>query len=142
MIDGRAIRYAIVAVGLLSAAGLVQTAAGSDRPRRAFEGKNVRVEFEGVVLERLPSPRIWSGVLATFQGIRYRVDKVLAGPTKPGDQIVYHVLVGPPLCESGEAILSQRIFKVGQRLHVRAERTPAGDYVGWENADSVLILLP
>ena len=59
---------------------------------------------------------------------------------QPGERVVYHALVGPPLCERDEPILSQRIFRVGQRLRVKGERTPAGDFVGWEQAESVQIL--
>ncbi len=125
---------------LLISGACLGFAAPDGQPRRAFEGKNVRIEFEGVVLERLSSPKIWSGGFATFQGIRYSVAKVISGPMKPGEHIVYHVLVGPPLCERDEPVLSYRIFKVGQRLRVKAERTPAGDYVGWEKANSVRIL--
>lgn len=122
---------------LMTCSGL---GAQEGQPRRAFEGKNAPVEFEGVVLKRLPSPRIWSGGFATFQGVRYSVTKVVSGPMEPGDHIVYHVLVGPPLCERNEPVLSRRIFRVGPKLHVRGEGTPAGDCVGWEKANSVQIL--
>lgn len=75
-----------------------------------------------------------------FQGIRYRVESVDSGPIEPGEQVVYHALVGPPLCERDEPILSQSIFRVGQKLRVKAERTPAGDFVGWEQAENAQIL--
>ena len=110
------------------------------QPKDAFSGSNAPVVFEGIVTERLRSPRIWCGVLATFQGVRYRVDKVTSGLMEPGERVVYHALVGPPLCEQDEAILSRSIFRLGQRLRVVGERTPSGEFVAWEQAENVRIL--
>jgi len=110
------------------------------QPRDAFSQQNEAAAFEGVVLERLPSPGFWAGFFSSFQGIRYKVTRVLAGPVTDGEIVVYHVLVGPPLCEKDEPVLSKAIFKVGNRLRVKAERTPAGDYVSWEQASNVTVL--
>src|SRR5262245_30009468 len=80
-------------------------------PRGYLSGTNTPVEFDGVILERLPSPRIWCGLFATFQGIRYRVESVISGPIEPGEQIVYYHLLGPPVCERNEPILSKKLFQ-------------------------------
>ena len=74
------------------------------QPTDAFNGMRTSIEFEGVILERLPSPRAWSGIFAWFQGVRYQVETVSSGPIKKGEHVVYHVLVGPPLCEDSEPI--------------------------------------
>ena len=110
------------------------------QPKDAFSGKNTPVVFEGVVRERLEPPGHWSGAFAAWQGVRYHVDLVVSGPMELGDVIVYHAVVGPPLCEPDKPELSRSIFRVGQKLRVKAERTPAGDFVVWEQAENVRII--
>jgi hypothetical protein len=110
------------------------------QPEDPWRGARAPVVFQGLVLERLPSPEVWCGIVATFQGVRYRVDSVASGPMEPGERVVYHALVGPPLCERDEPVLSREIFRVGQRLRVSCERTEAGEFVGWEQPGSVEVL--
>jgi hypothetical protein len=109
-----------------------------DRPRAVFSQPRTPVAFQGVVLERKKSDGYWSGVLEAYQAVRYRVESVESGPMAPtGEVLVFHALVGPPLCEADVPELSQAVFKVGQRLHVKAERTAAGDYVCGNDPQSV-----
>lgn len=99
------------------------------------------VEFAGVVVTRLASDHFWCGYSASYQGVRYQIERVIAGPMQVGETVVvFHALVGPPLCEADEPILSKEIFKVGQRLRIKAERTKAGEFVGWEQADNAKVL--
>ena len=100
----------------------------------------IPVVFQGVVVERLHSDGSWCGYAATFQGIRYRAEKIESGPLKTGEVVVFHALVGPPLCEPDTPELSRTIFKVGQRLRIKAELTSDGDLLGWEAADNAQIL--
>ncbi|HEX5138938.1 MAG TPA: hypothetical protein VFY93_18350 [Planctomycetota bacterium] len=108
-------------------------------PQPDSRERTAQVTFEGLVMERLPSAGAWCGVAATFQGVRYRVDTVESGPMEPGQQVVYHALVGPPLCERDAPVLSREIFRVGQRLRVECERTAKGEFVAWERAESVQV---
>lgn len=119
--------------------------AGDKSPRvytlpDAYSGSNQPVEFEGVVIERLPSMQVWAGWLPSYQGIKYDVNRVISGPITNGIHIVQHLLVGPPLCESNTRVLSSNIFKLGQTLHLKAELTPDGQYVGGEQADAAHII--
>jgi len=109
------------------------------QPRIDFAAPTEPVVFVGTVVRRLESPGFWAGYMASFQGVVYRVEKVESGPMKPGEQTVFHVLVGGPLCED-TPIVSRKIFRVGQRLKIKAERTSFGDYVGWEQAENVEIV--
>lgn len=109
-----------------------------ERPREVFTQPRTPVVFQGVVLERKKSDGFWSGVLEAYQAVRYRVEAVESGPMAPtGEVVVFHALVGPPLCEADVPELSKTIFKVGQRVQVQAERTAAGDYVCGNGAESV-----
>jgi hypothetical protein len=54
--------------------------------------------------------------------------------------VVFHALVGPPLCEADEPILSRKIFQVGQTLRIKAQRTKAGAFVGWEQAENAVVV--
>ncbi len=134
-----------VIVGLAAGFGLERPSRAPLRhvipqPRDAFSNRNSPVVFEGVVLERLESPMRWCGISASFQGVRYRVEAVNSGPISLSEQVIFHVLAGPPLCEKELPVLSKSIFRKGRKLIVRAEMTPAGDYVGWEHAGDVQVL--
>lgn len=105
-------------------------------PQPRLGGTTSPLEFTGTITERLESPRVWCGIIATFQGVRYRVDAGAEGLVPGSECIVYHALVGPPLCEKSEPVLSHNIFRVGKQLRLKCERHSSGDLVGWERSDS------
>jgi hypothetical protein len=112
------------------------------QPANALSGADNPVVFEGTVLGRLESPGSRSSMQFTFyQGIRYRVDKVVSGPISRGNVVVYHLLGGQPLTDADVPELSKEIFKTGRKLRVRAEKTREGEYVvPYDDPNTVAII--
>jgi hypothetical protein len=107
-----------------------------------YEGAAEPIEFEGVVLERGPPPGCWAGLFLSFQGVRYKVTRVLAGPVTSEEIVVFHAVVGPPLCEPDRPELSRTVFKVGNPLRVKGERNRSGYFFSWESPSNVQVLSP
>lgn len=133
----------LVAVSLL--AGCVSDAPPKPKPRIAqpknpYSGQGKNVIFEGTVVSRKPSPEAWSSMFTFFQGIEYRVDKVIEGEITGGNVVVYHNLAPSPLTEKEIPELSLEIFKVGNKLHVECERTRDNDLVELYGPKSVKLL--
>ncbi len=95
------------------------------------------VKFQGVVLERLPSAGIWCGSFATYQGVRFKITKILEGPITENEIIVFYPLVSSSLLFEDTPVLSTFIFRVGRKLMIKAGKTSAGEYVATENASNV-----
>jgi hypothetical protein len=110
------------------------------QPNNPFSGADSPVVFEGTVLERLPSPGAVSGLFTFFQGVRYHVNKVESGDLHRGEVVVYHILSTPPLTQQDKAELSEEIFKPGNRLKIRCEKTRDGDYVDVYGKNTVDLL--
>lgn len=85
------------------------------------------VAFVGEVVEVGRSPGVWSGILAVFQRVHYRVVERLRGDLPESDVVVQHPIVGPPTTEKDDPRLSSAIWCEGARLVVicgpRAPRT-------------------
>jgi hypothetical protein len=110
------------------------------QPNDPFSGANSPIIFQGTVLGRLPSPGAVSGIFTFFQGVRYRVNKVESGNMHGGEVIVYHILSTPPLTQKDQPELSEEIFKPGNKLRVRCERTRNGDYVDVYGTNTVEVM--
>ena len=83
---------------------------------------NVRSEviFVGTVQGVSPPPRYWSGPLASYQEVRYRVDETITGDIPGPELVVVHAVVShSPTAEPGDIpSLSTRLFGQGARLLV------------------------
>ena len=90
------------------------------------------VRFEGRILRRLKSPRVWCGIVATRQGVEVELLHCIEGkaPCTVGESVVvYYLLVGPPQTERDEPILNLKTFAVGQRLSIRAYQDKPGHWL-------------
>jgi hypothetical protein len=64
------------------------------------------------------SPGFWSGIVAVFQRVHYRVVEQLRGDPLAADVVVQHPIIGPPTTERDEPRLSSAIWCEGARLIV------------------------
>ena len=81
------------------------------------------VRFEGRILRRLKSPRVWCGIVATRQGVEVELLRCIEGKAPcivGGKVVVYYLLVGPPQTEKDDPILNLKTFGVGQHLSIHA----------------------
>ena len=112
----------------------------------ALEAWAVRsdIVFVGLV-ERLGAPPThWSGYLATYQGVQYRVQAVLKGALTGGDAVVHHAVVrNSPTAEPGDAPgLRADVFTPGARLLVMALRDASGGWVSMSERLGALAYTP
>ncbi len=90
------------------------------------------IRFEGLILRRLKSPRIWCGVVATWQGVEVELLRCIEGkaPCTVGEKVVvYYLLVGPPQTEKDDPILNLKTFAVGQHLTIHAYQDKPGHWL-------------
>lgn len=87
--------------------------------------------FLGFVEALGAAPPCWTGLLASFQEVTYRVDEVLAGESAETGIVVRHLVVrNSPTAEPGDSPgLSAELFSRGALLLVMAIRDRAGRWV-------------
>lgn len=118
--------------------------------RAAAEGADVTAKLRGELAAATlvvdaevvgvdPSPGAWSGVLAMYQGVRYRVHRVIKGKLDDKTVRIEHLLVaGSPTADGKEPRLDPRLFHPGARLVVFAR--PAGK--AWRALDEHDAVVP
>ena len=90
------------------------------------------VRFEGRILRRLKSPRVWCGIVATRQGVEVELLRCIEGKAPcivGGKVVVYYLLVGPPQTEKDDPILNLKTFAVGQHLTIHAYQDKPGHWL-------------
>lgn len=91
-------------------------------------GQACEVIFVGAVESVGPPPAHWSGPLAAYQEVRYRVDQTIKGPVVGPRLVVIHPVVrDSPTAEPGDVPgLSSRLFSCGATLLVMGAGHPGG----------------
>ena len=97
------------------------------------------VVFEGVVLERPYGPGIWPGILDTYQTVKFEVKKVISGPVEEKQVDVIFSLASP-LTEKGSPEVSKTLFKVGNKLKIRAMKTADGEYHSLNRLEDAVLI--
>jgi hypothetical protein len=125
-------------IGLVLASCAVHPRAATPEPKGdVLRAQGKAVVFEGTVVELFPSPRVWCELardLATFQAVRYHVDRVPDGDLGARDVVVFYFLNRPAGCADCKPALAEKDFAAGTRHRVTAWRTPDGDLTSWPKA--------
>ena len=99
------------------------------------------IKFEGTIKEILPPIGFWSGTISAHQGVVYKIDKIIVGKITNSKIVIYHLLLPTIYCNYKEPFLSKYIFKIGNRLFIRAKNKYYFQYTIDDNAYNIKIII-